>query len=81
MFFMRWLLKFCEDAEGIWWHGALFAVGLASVELIRVVCFGVTWGISYRSVRACQTSPPIPNQVVHLLIFLIPGRVYGYAQR
>nr|QST14989.1 ABCC5 protein [Diaphanosoma celebensis] len=49
MFFMRWLLKFCEDAEGIWWHGALYALGLSLVELIRVVCFGVTWGISYRT--------------------------------
>lgn len=46
--FMRRLIEFCQDEEALWWHGALWAVGLAGSELLRVLTFGLTWGVAYR---------------------------------
>lgn len=45
---MRRLLQYCQDPEGIWWHGALWATGMATTELLRVLFFGMTWGVAYR---------------------------------
>ena len=45
---MRRLLEFCEDQNSIWWHGALWAIGMAFTELMRVLLFGMCWGIPYR---------------------------------
>ena len=33
----------------MWWHGALWAAGMAGCELMRVVLFGVSWGVAYRT--------------------------------
>ena len=48
---MRRLLQYCQDPEGIWWHGALWATGMATTELLRVLFFGMTWGVAYRQMH------------------------------
>ncbi len=45
------LVQFCQEKEVVWWHGALWAAGLAGSELLRVLTFGLTWGIAYRYLR------------------------------
>lgn len=46
---MSRLLQFIQDHDKVWWHGALFAAGMAGSELMRVLLFGVAWGIAYRT--------------------------------
>lgn len=46
---MSRLVQFCQDNDKIWWHGALWAAGMAGCELTRVLLFGVSWGIAYRT--------------------------------
>lgn len=46
---MSRLLQFCQERDAIWWHGALWAAGMAGCELMRVLLFGVSWGIAYRT--------------------------------
>lgn len=59
---MRRLLEFCEDQDAVWWHGALWALGMAGSELIRVLFFGMMWGVAY---RYCVTSKLIFG--IHLM--------------
>ncbi|KAI9560845.1 ABC protein [Daphnia sinensis] len=49
IFFMSRLVQFCQDHDKVWWHGALWAAGMAGSELTRVLLFGVAWGIAYRT--------------------------------
>ncbi|XP_057372866.1 ATP-binding cassette sub-family C member 5-like [Daphnia carinata] len=49
VYLMAQLLRFCQDEEAPWWHGALWASGIAICEMIRVLLFGASWGISYRT--------------------------------
>ena len=37
-----------KDPDGVWWEGAMWALGMAMVELFRVLFFGMTWGVAYR---------------------------------
>ena len=46
---MSRLLKFCQDHDQVWWHGAVWAVGMVWSELMRVLLYGVAWGIAYRT--------------------------------
>lgn len=46
---MSRLIQFCQDHDKVWWHGALWAAGMAGSELTRVLLFGVSWGIAYRT--------------------------------
>lgn len=46
---MSRLLRFCQERDEIWWHGALWAAGMAGCELMRVLLFGVSWGVAYRT--------------------------------
>ena len=46
---MSRLLQFCQDHDQVWWHGALWAAGMAGSELMRVLLFGVAWAIAYRT--------------------------------
>lgn len=48
---MRRLLKFVQDGDSVWWHGALWAAGMAGCELMRVLLFSVSWGVAYRLVK------------------------------
>lgn len=48
VFLMRRLLQFCEDADAGWWQGAVWAIAITMSELLRVLLFGVTWGVAYR---------------------------------
>ena len=45
---MGQLLRFCQDEEAPWWRGSLLALGLAISEMMRVLLFGASWGVSYR---------------------------------
>ncbi|KAK4005312.1 hypothetical protein OUZ56_007029 [Daphnia magna] len=49
VYLMAQLLRFSQDQEAPWWHGALWASGIAISEMIRVLLFGASWGISYRT--------------------------------
>ena len=46
---MSRLLRFCQDPNQLWWHGALWAAGMAGCELTRVLVFGVSWAVAYRT--------------------------------
>ncbi|XP_046462037.1 ATP-binding cassette sub-family C member 5-like isoform X1 [Daphnia pulex] len=49
VYLMTQLLRFCQDEEAPWWHGAFWAVGMAVSEMIRILLFGASWGVSYRT--------------------------------
>jgi ATP-binding cassette subfamily C (CFTR/MRP) protein 5 len=51
---MTQLLRFCQDEEAPWWHGAFWAVGMAVSEMIRILLFGASWGVSYRYICLVQ---------------------------
>lgn len=45
---MRRLLEFCDDENAEWWKGIVWAFGMTVSELVRVLFFGMTWGVAYR---------------------------------
>ncbi|XP_046652903.1 ATP-binding cassette sub-family C member 5-like [Daphnia pulicaria] len=49
IFFMRRLVQFVQDNDKVWWHGAILAAGMAGSELMRVLLFGMSWAIAYRT--------------------------------
>ncbi len=51
---MTQLLRFCQDEEAPWWHGAFWAIGMAVSEMIRILLFGASWGVSYRYICLVQ---------------------------
>jgi ATP-binding cassette subfamily C (CFTR/MRP) protein 5 len=46
---MRRLVQFVQDNDKVWWHGAILAAGMAGSELMRVLLFGMSWAIAYRT--------------------------------
>jgi hypothetical protein len=46
---MRRVIQFVQDNDKVWWHGAIWAAGMAGSELMRVLLFGVSWAIAYRT--------------------------------
>jgi len=43
------LLQFCQDNDNVWWHGALWATGMALSEFMRVVLLSISGGVAYRT--------------------------------
>jgi hypothetical protein len=46
---MTRLLRFCQDNDSVWWHGALWAAGMAVSEFMRVVLLSISGGVAYRT--------------------------------